>query len=48
MYALFSRAGFTEAADQEIETAVYVDLATIDTDLARGMNASRHLDDLPI
>ena len=47
-YVLFSRAGFTEAAVKEIETAVYVDLAAIDTDLARGLNASWPVDDLPI
>ena len=46
--ALFSRAGFTDAAIQENEMGLNIDLATIDADFVHGMNASCPVDELPI
>jgi len=48
IYALFSRAGFTDAAIKENAQALYINLATMETDLRRSMNASWPTRDLPI
>ena len=49
-YALFARAGFTEAARQESEQAslLFVDLAAMDADFTQGMNPAWPSGDLPI
>jgi uncharacterized protein len=47
-YALFSRAGFTEAAERVDIEAVFVDLATLDADLKRKLPPAKRLGDLKI
>ncbi len=48
MYALFSRTGFTEAAENVNADVIFVDLAMLNADLKRKLPPAKSLGDLQI